>query len=430
MLTLLFPGRHIIQTRFQEQYLVEHLPALVEQMPLLGQRRLAGTIGRIVFAITSANQSHSRYNPVPLHVRAIGVDRFAARLRERQLFDYRIVPVPHFNPTDRFAAFLLKEIHEATDGELSLAPDNTVVLSSTPHLIQQFLALGFRVLPAEMESLSPERYRAQTPAEVLKRVAGLDAWDSDVDVLRLLSDSTWDLWSTFPDVPRRILRLYRDPLLTEQGGLTEMRNYSVYAAGLNERAALVLKYEDIRRAVVPGKIVDEGCADGALLVPLARDFPDSDLIGLEITGEFFARCLERQRAMEFGGTYVHFHQRNITEPVFEPGSIDTTICNSTTHELWSYGRRTRRCGHTCARSSARPAAAGASSSATWSDPAARSARCTCGATTPTARATTRPTPRPCPRPHGSGDSRATSSPSCAPRAGANHQPPCATVRRR
>jgi hypothetical protein len=91
--------------------------------------------------------------------------------------------------------------------------------------------------------------------------------------------------------------------------------------------------------VVPGKIVDEGCADGALLVPLARDFPDSDLIGIEITGEFIARCHERQRAMEYGGTYVHFHQRNIAEPVFEPASIDTTICNSTTHELWSYGQR-------------------------------------------------------------------------------------------
>ena len=339
MPTLLFPGRHIIHTRFQEQYLLEHLPARLERMPLLGRRRVAGAIDRVVFAVTSANQSHSRYNPVPLHVRAVGVDRFAGRLTRGRGIDYRIVPVPHFNPTDRFAAFLLKEVCEATDGELSLTPADTVVLSSTPPLVRQFLDLGYGVLPAELESLAPEQYRAPTPAEVLKRVAASGgAWGGDADVPRLLSDSTRDLWSSFPDVPRRILRLYRDPLLTEQGGLTEMRNYSVYAAGMSERDALALKYDDIRGAVVPGKIVDEGCADGALLVPLARDFPDSDLIGLEITGEFFARCLERQRAMEFGGTYVHFHQRNITEPVFEPGSIDTTICNSTTHELWSYGR--------------------------------------------------------------------------------------------
>ena len=33
---------------------------------------------------------------------------------------------------------------------------------------------------------------------------------------------------------------------------------------------------------------------------------------------------------------MHFHQRNLTQPIFEPNSIDTTICNSTIHELWSY----------------------------------------------------------------------------------------------
>ena len=118
-----------------------------------------------------------------------------------------------------------------------------------------------------------------------------------------------------------------------------MRNYSTYAQGMGHQAILDLKYRDIKDAIVGGKIADEGCADGALLVPIARDFPDADLIGIEITGEFMARCRERLRAGEYGGTYVHFHQRNITEPLFEPSSVDTVICNSTTHELWSYGRQ-------------------------------------------------------------------------------------------
>jgi hypothetical protein len=325
MRTLLFPGRHILHTLFQEQYLLGRLP---------------GRFDRVVFAITSANHSHSRYNPIALHDRAVGVDRFARRLKERVRFEHRVVPIPHFNPTERYATFLLKELREASDGELELTPRDAVVLSSTPGLNRLFRALGFDVLPGELESLEPERYAAATPVEVLKRfaAAGTD-WEKDDALCALLAPSTLELWRDFPDLPRRILRLFRDPLLTDHGGLTEMRNYSVYAAGMNERAALALKYEDIRHAVRPGKVVDEGCADGALLVPLARDFPDSDLVGIEITGEFVARCLERQRAMEFGGTYVHFHQRNITEPVFEPGSIDTTICNSTTHELWSYGRQ-------------------------------------------------------------------------------------------
>jgi len=50
-----------------------------------------------------------------------------------------------------------------------------------------------------------------------------------------------------------------------------------------------------------------------------------------------ARALDRLRTGDFGGTDVHFHQRNITQTIFENESIDTTICNSTTHELYSYG---------------------------------------------------------------------------------------------
>jgi hypothetical protein len=250
------------------------------------------------------------------------------------------VPIPHYGPTPHFAQFLLKEIAEATEGATVLTPENSVILTSTPEVIDQFLALGFGVLPGELASRYPLRLVAPTPIEVLKQaVAAGERWQEDAVVRQNISPATWSVWRDFPDVLRRVGRLYRDPLLTESGSLTGTRNYSIYAAGMNHRALTEVKYQDVKQAIVPGRIADEGCADGALLVPIARDFPDSDLIGIEITGEFMARCLERQRAMEYGGTYIHFHQRNITEPIFQPGSIDTTLCNSTTHELWSYGQQ-------------------------------------------------------------------------------------------
>lgn len=34
---------------------------------------------------------------------------------------------------------------------------------------------------------------------------------------------------------------------------------------------------------------------------------------------------------------VHFFHRNLFDRIFEPDSIDTTLCNSTLHEIWSYG---------------------------------------------------------------------------------------------
>jgi SAM-dependent methyltransferase len=100
-----------------------------------------------------------------------------------------------------------------------------------------------------------------------------------------------------------------------------------------------LKYLDIRNGIRSGRIVDEGCADGALLAEISRDFPDSDLFGIDLSAEFASRFHERQRAGEFGGAYVHFFHRNLLDRIFEPESIDTTICNSTLHELWSYAEQ-------------------------------------------------------------------------------------------
>jgi hypothetical protein len=196
--------------------------------------------------------------------------------------------------------------------------------------------LGFAILPAELADPS----RPATPIELLKHfVSAGENWHTDAELQEQLSPATITLWQDFPDVPRRILRLWRDPLLNDEGGMTDTRDYASYAFLMGNSEIITLKYRDIQQAIVPGKIVDEGCGDGALLVPVARDFPDSDLIGIEITGEFIARGQERQRAGEFGGAFVYFHQRNITQPIFEDNSIDTTICNSTVHELWSYGQQ-------------------------------------------------------------------------------------------
>ena len=103
--------------------------------------------------------------------------------------------------------------------------------------------------------------------------------------------------------------------------------------------AIDLKYAEIQPFLRPGKIVDEGCADGALLQRVAHDFSDSDLIGVDLSAEMLARAHEAQRAGAFGGAFVFFKQQNLMTPVSEAQAdrADTIICNSTLHELWSYG---------------------------------------------------------------------------------------------
>lgn len=337
---LLFPGRHLLNTAFQARYLrgvLQMPPGELEFWGNAAASPLTSPLNHLIFAVTSANQQHSRYNPIPFHVRAIGIDRFAREMEMSLDIQYRIFGIPHYDPTPRFARHVLREIEEQSEGGIELTPANCVVLCSTPSLIQQYQELGFAILPAEWSEIG---YLAETPLDLVKVFVQVgENWATHAVLRDKMAPTTFDLWQDFPEIPHRILRLWRDPLLNDEGSLTKDRDYASYAYGMSNNAIIGLKYDDIKPALVPGKIVDEGCADGALLAYIADDFPDSDLIGIEITGEFMARCLERQRAGDFGGSFVYFHQRNITQPIFEPGSIDTTICNSTTHELWSYGQQ-------------------------------------------------------------------------------------------
>lgn len=338
MAYLLFPGRHLANTRFQEDYLRQLLELAVEESITHrgATASVAGRITEVIFAITSSNQEHSRYNPVPFHVRAIGVDRFAARLRSAQVpFRYRIVGIPHYRETTDFAEFTLKEIREQTEGAVELTPENTLVLCSTPRVMEMYHGLGYAVASAEL-TLAEER--RCYPIDLIKRVGELGKnWSDDGNLRAKLSAATVQLFEDFPETPIRIARIYQDPLTNQEGSLTESRNYNTYARGMNE--IIRLKYLDIREAIRPGRIVDEGCADGGLLVEISRDFGDSDLLGIDLSAEFASRFQERHRAGEFGGAYVHFFLRNLLDPIFEPESIDTTLCNSTLHELWSYAKQ-------------------------------------------------------------------------------------------
>jgi hypothetical protein len=341
MSTLLFPGRHLVNTRFQADYLASLLGRAPAELPdlLAGGAVPTSPIDRVVFAITSSNQENSRYNPVPFHIRAIGVDRFARALLAApgaHAFTYRIVGIPHYGHTTNFAAFTLKEIDCQSEPPEPLAPENTLVLCSTPEVMRLYAGLGFSLAPAEHAA---NTNAAGTPPAVpldLVRVIGVtgEAW-ADAPLVRAeLAEATRSLFADFPEVPRRIARIYQDPLTNQDGSLTEKRNYATYARGMNE--ILRLKYLDIRDAIRPGRIADEGCADGGLLAEIAGDFPDSDLYGIDLSAEFAARFQERKRSGDFAGVYACFHLRNLLDPLFEPASIDTTICNSTLHELWSY----------------------------------------------------------------------------------------------
>src|SRR5688572_19178338 len=209
---LLFPGRHLANTTFQASYLRDCLHRPLNELSFIvpPPKELTAPLDTAIFAITSSNPQNPRYNPVEFHVRAIGVDRFAQSLN-RDLptpIKYRIAGVPHFGHTQRFARHTLKEIDEQTESGLRLTPQNTIVLCSTPEVIEQYTQLGFGVLPAELGSATP------TPITLIQRVAELgESWPTDPYISEHLHPATRSLWLDFPQVPQRIAWLHRDPLL-------------------------------------------------------------------------------------------------------------------------------------------------------------------------------------------------------------------------
>jgi SAM-dependent methyltransferase len=289
----------------------------------------------VVFAVTSANHANSRYNPVPFQYRAIGIDRLATRVCTPLHTQWSIVPVPHTLPSDSFAKNVCAYV-QAELGSETLSPHTTTVICSTMPLVTQFRKLGYEVHTAEYDEKA-EKYIHKAPQDLLQLIQKKPTDWVDVQAfLELASPAITSLWHDYPQIPSTIEWLYTDSILKEHGDITDTRNYATYAFSMSRTEVIDRKYADISFALQAGRIVDEGCADGALLARIATDFPDSDLFGIEITREFLAEAEERVRRGEFGKNVVRFFQRNLAEKVFDDGSVDTTICNSTTHEIWSY----------------------------------------------------------------------------------------------
>ena len=188
---------------------------------------------------------------------------------------------------------MIKKAKEHSEGELLLNPDNTIVLSSTIEIIKQFDELGFPIITAELQKTEDGKQEliSKSPVQVLNkivsdyenRVDDSKTWlDSEV-VRTEMHQSTLSTWNVFTETPKRIFRLWNEPILTSSGSLTETRNYDTYSWEMSYTTVINLKWNDIKSFVKTGKIVDEGCADGGLLAVISRDFPDCDLIGVEIT---------------------------------------------------------------------------------------------------------------------------------------------------
>jgi hypothetical protein len=332
---LLIPGRHHIITRFQAQYLFRLIHSnLSHDYDIHGNPLKTGTIEGIIFAVTSANHQKTRRNPLTFTHRVLAIHSLNRELSV-PVFSY---PVNDTGNRDDFASHTLKTIYHASEGLLNLTPDNTLVICSTP-VLKLYENMGFTIFGAEIPDVNSQQIISPLPWNIVEAIASSKDWEKDPYVLSHIYPGSLEILSQY-NLGKTIQFVFNDPIVGDDGDLTETRDYSSYVRQMDEIAGL--KWQDVKKYVSPGRIGDIGCSAGSWL-KLATEEPsltESDFYGIEVARQLFQTCEQRKSNGEFATPNIWFSQKNaVTDLVFQKNSMNTIHSSSLTHEIESYGSR-------------------------------------------------------------------------------------------
>jgi hypothetical protein len=332
---LLIPGRHQLLTNFQTQYLTEIINADFSGVTDINGKTIPrAPIEAIIFAVTSANHSNTRRNPLPFYLRALMIERFSREL-----------PVPCFiygvddvGNVPNFAEYTVKRIKHESESQFDLKASNTLVICSTP-VLEMYEREGFTILPAELQDRKTWKHHVELPWDFVEKIASDKNWKANADIVKGVHPSAIELFSKYK-LDEKVQMLFRDKMISSDGDITTTRDYNTYVRQMDDTA--VLKYQDTAPYIRPGRVGDIGCAVGSWIKLACNDvrWRESDFYGIEVARQLFDICQQRKHNGEFKNPFVFFSQRNaVTGLVFDKGSMNTIHTSSLTHEIESYGSR-------------------------------------------------------------------------------------------
>ncbi|MFC7431544.1 MULTISPECIES: class I SAM-dependent methyltransferase [unclassified Agrococcus] len=320
---VLVPGRHHLLTTFQVEALRRILAG--EEHDEAGVPIVPAPDAVVVWAVTSANRASTRRNPFPGHRREAAIEILA----HVEGIASVVVPVVDVPPTDRFAELTLKAVEHATASRLVPTPETAIVACSTEAVAAMYRALGYRIAPLEARTdVAPPWAHLDA---LMASQPGDDAWRDGVHPASLDIVDRYGL-----DALARMVAA--DPVVGDEGGLTATRDYRSYMRSFEDAAQR--KWAQARPFVVPGRIVDVGCATGGMLELAAREpaLAESDLIGIEVAAPLYDECVHKLSQGAFANPSTYFYRRNIMAgALFPDRSIATTLTFALTHEIVSYG---------------------------------------------------------------------------------------------
>ena len=319
---LLVPGRHQAITRFQ----VNHLNELLDRPDV-------DRSAQVIWAITSANHAGTRRNPLSGSRRVGMIEALGAS----ENIPTQVYRITNITEKPSFAHYVLETIRLDSKGRVTMTPDNTLVVCSTREVAAQYQALGFSIDTAELDE-SFEQQRGPRPWDVVEEIITSGAqWRSNAIVQDELHPVCFEYFERY-GLGDDIVEIFQDPLIdSADGDITTTRDYATYRQAFEDGANR--KVADFAQYVLPGRILDVGCATGETLKILSErpDLFESDFYGVEAARPLYQICQQRKDGGEFGNANVFFYQRNIMRSsLFPHNSLNTIITMALTHEIESY----------------------------------------------------------------------------------------------
>ncbi|WP_295121393.1 transferase [uncultured Chitinophaga sp.] len=331
---LLIPGRHQLLTNFQFGYLQQIISQGIHTQSDVFGREIPqrGPVEAVIFAITSANHSNTRRNPLPFYLRSIAIEAMGNELTV-PVYSYGIDDVGNL---PNFASYTIKRIRHDSDFQFELSPENTVVICSTP-VLHMYTQLGYTVLPAELADVQSWTYSQPMPWDIVEKVAQSEDWQNDAYIRSQMHKAAYNVWRKYRQ-GEKVQLLFRDTMIGSDGDLTETRDYNVYVRQMDDIAEM--KFRDTAEYIQPGRIGDIGCAVGSWIKLACKQdgLRESDFYGIEVSRYLYEICQQRKVNGEFDDPFVFFAKKNaVTGLVFEKHSMNTIHTSSLTHEIISYG---------------------------------------------------------------------------------------------
>lgn len=275
------------------------------------KRALKGVPGKLVFVITADGQGGTKRHPLYSNERKLIAEGFAKKLGR----PYEIHAAADIADSLAWTAHICDVVKSESDGETVLAPENTLLISSNNDVNQHFARAGYRAIKPDTGG--------KLPIDMLQAAATGGNWKA------MATKETLAVFASH-DVEARLITLFSDLLLNDDGELSHGRDFAVYSQGMD--ASMAVKIQDICPWIVAGYIVDKGCGTGTLLIHLSNLHPTSQIVGMDLSRDL----LHRSEGQHYVNHNVAVVMGNIIHKRFAEGTVSTIIFSSVMHEIYSY----------------------------------------------------------------------------------------------